>query len=69
MYLNDYKKGINNGELQELARFCNSYLLPTMMLPWGDSLFPHHCGYIYIDVIIQRYLQYCEIKIIDDKNF
>ena len=38
------------------------------MCPWGDSLFPNHCEYIYIGIIIQRYLQYFEIKLIDHNN-
>ena len=38
------------------------------MCPWGDSVFPHNFWYISIDVIIQCYLQHCEIKLIDDKN-
>ena len=28
----------------------------------------HHCRYISIDIFIQRYLQHCEINIIDNKN-
>ena len=54
MNLNDLKKWINSGELKELAQFCNSYLLPTTMRPWGDSVFPHHYRFIYIYIIIQR---------------
>ena len=62
------KKGINSGELQELARVCNTYLLPTIMCPWGDSVFPHHCGYRSIYIINKRYLQHREIKLIDNNN-
>ena len=34
----------------------------------GYSVFPHHCGYISIAIIIQTYLQHCEIKLIDNNN-
>ena len=64
----DWEKGINSGELTELARICNDYILPTIMCPWGDSVFPHHFGSISIDIIIQRKLQHCEIKLINNKN-
>ena len=68
MNLNDLKKGIKSGKLQELSQVCNYYILPKIMRPWGDSAFTHRCGYIYIDIIIQRYLQHCEIKLIDNNN-
>ena len=40
----------------------------TIMLPWGYSVFTHYYGYISIDITIQRCLQHCEIKLIDNKN-
>ena len=39
------EKGINSGELKELSQFLHGYLLATIMCPWGDSVFTHHCGY------------------------
>ena len=62
------EKIINSGELQELYRVCNAYIIPKIMFPWVDSVFPHNCGYISIGIIIQRYLQHCETKLIDNKN-
>ena len=61
-------KVINCGELQYLSRIYNAHLIPTIMCTWEDSVFPHNCGYIFIEIIIQRYLQHCEIKLIDNKN-
>ena len=62
------EKGINSGELQYLSPFFNPYILPTIMLLGGDSVFPHQCGYRSIGAIIQSYLQHGEIKLIDNNN-
>ena len=33
------------------------------MCPWGCSEFIHKCGYVPIDVMIQRHLSRCKIKL------
>jgi predicted GIY-YIG superfamily endonuclease len=68
MNIKKWNAKINTGDLPNLAQGCNELLLPTIMCPWGESVFIHKTGSIPIDVLFQRYLQRCEIKLIDSSN-
>ena len=37
------------------------------MCPFGDSVFIHKCGSVPIDVIFQRYIDFCEIDLINKR--
>ena len=66
--VNKWKESISSGELPRLAESCNEMLIPTILCPWGESVFIHKCGSLPIDIIIQRYIQYCEITLMNDAN-
>ena len=66
--LNQWNESMNSNNLSEIARICNKMLMPTILCPWGESVFPHKHGSVSIDLIFQRYLQQCEIPMIDSKH-
>lgn len=59
---------IESWMLPELAKACNNMMIPSILCPWGDSVFAHRCGSISIDLIFQRYLQKHEITMINSDN-
>ena len=61
--INDWKSGIDSGNLNKIAEVCNSYLMPTVLCPWGCSEFLHKVGSVDIQLILQRYLKKCKIAI------
>jgi hypothetical protein len=64
--LANWQEKINTNELPDLAQICDELLIPSVLCPWGESVFPHKCGTLAIDIVIQRYIQYCEIKLFSD---
>ena len=62
--IQDWNQSINTYMLSDLAIACNKHLLPTVMCPWGCSEFIHKCGNIPFDIVYQRYLHRCCIKLI-----
>ena len=50
--------------LLDIERICNAHIRPSVMCPWGCSEFIHKRGTVPIDVMIQRHLSRCEIKLI-----
>ena len=66
--LKSWNNGIAKSTLPDLATICDDLLLPTIMCPWGDSVFLHKCGSVQLDAIFQRYIQYCELKMINSNN-
>ena len=66
--LKTWHDGILESTLPSLARICDDILLPTIMCPWGESVFLHKCGSIPLDTTFQRYIQYCEIKLINPEK-
>ena len=61
---NKHKFNVDVGSflLPRLATTCNDFLIPTVNCSWGCSKFMHKCGKMQIDVIFQRYLQQCSLK-------
>ena len=60
---------IDSATLPNLAHVCNESITPSIMCPWGDSVFIHKTGTLPIDVVFQRFLQSTEIVMIDHKKF
>lgn len=60
-----WTNSIKDGTLTSLANVCNDLIIPTIMCPWGDSVFIHKTGSLPIDAVFQRYLQRVEIVMID----
>ena len=54
--LNQWNESMNSNNLSEIARICNKMLMPTILCPWGESVFPHKHGSVSIDLIFQRCL-------------
>ena len=63
--MKEWEEKINSGRLPDLAHVCNKFLLPTIMCPWGGSVFLHKVGSLPIDIVFQRYLEHCDIDLID----
>ena len=59
-----YAHNLKETKLSDLGVICNELLFPTVMCPWGDSVFIHKCGSVSLDSIFQRYLMRCELKLI-----
>ena len=62
-----WKDGINSAT--NLTNICNDLIMPSIMWPWGDSVFIHKTGTLPIDVIFQIFLQEAEIVMIDHTKF
>ena len=49
-----------------LSRLVSAYdneLMPNALCPWRYSEYIHKCGYAPLDLITQRHLQYCYLKL------
>jgi len=63
--LAEWKEDIESELLSRLAScWCNKFMIPRILCPWGCSEFNHKCGFISLDMIYQRYLPKCKIKLI-----
>ena len=58
-----WNEDINSYLLSRLASTSNKYLRPSIKCPWGCSEFLHKTGNISYDIIIQRILQKCALKL------
>lgn len=67
--IKEWNDDIDSYLLSRLAKTTNKFPVPTVKCPWGCSEFIHKVGYLPIDTIFQRYLQYCEIKTIQDPKY
>jgi hypothetical protein len=63
--IDEWNDAILSHQLPQLSQICNKYLMPTVLCPWGCSTFKHKVGNISIDLIFQRYIDKCNIKMID----
>ena len=64
----DWDQNIQSNVISNVAKVCNKYLLPTVLCPWGCSEFLHRSAFLDIDIVFQRFLPKCIIKIWNDKK-
>ena len=58
-------KILNLKKISYIADICNQFILPNILCPWGCSQFIHKVGYIYLDTVIQQFIQKCNLSIVD----
>ena len=63
--LETWNEGIKYQKLSSIADVCNQFLLPNFICPWGCSEFIHRFGYIFMDTVIKRFIQKCNLSIVD----
>lgn len=57
---------ISSYYLARLRDASNRSLRPTILCPFGCTEFPHKCGHLPFDIVFQRYLPRCNIRLISD---
>ena len=69
-YFKDKTKDLSNWDddigsymLSRLRSTSNKYLLPVIKCPWGCSEFMHKVGYLPMDIVFQKYLPRCCLKL------
>ena len=62
--INGWNGDIDLYLLARLRDTCNKHLILTVKCPWGCSEFIYKVGYLPLDVVFQRYLQKCIVKMI-----
>ena len=67
--IEEWNDDIDSYLLSRLANITNKFPVPTVKCPWGCSEFIHKVGYLPLDIIFQRYLQHCVIKIIQHPKY
>ena len=63
-----WNENIDSATLPNLASACNEMIMPTIMCPWGCSVFIHKIGSLPLDITIQRFIQQVELVLIDPKK-
>ena len=58
-------KGIKSQKLSSVSDVCNQFILPNVLCPWVCSEFIYKVGYIDLYTVIQRFIQKCNLSIID----
>ena len=53
MWIKRWNEGLNTSTLPSLTSICNEMIIPTIMCPWGDSVFLHNTGTLPIDIVLQ----------------
>ena len=66
--LNIWNNAMECQQLSSIADVCNRFLLPTVLCPWGCSEFLHCVGFLDIDTIMQRFIEKCDLSIVDAKK-
>ena len=66
--IEEWNGDINSYLLSKLRDTCNKHLVPTVKCPWGCSEFIHKVGYLPIDIVFQRFLQKCSVKMFSKKD-
>ena len=62
------KSVLEKNNLKDLMLFSNTYLIPSVLCPWGEADYIHKCGNITYDTVLQIYLPKCYIhKVNGDK--
>ena len=61
-----FNQQIHTDKLAYIAEACNKYLFPTVLFPWGCSNYMHQAGTLKIDLMIQRFLMKCKIKLMSN---
>ena len=64
-YLKTCNERIKYQTLSSIAYVFNQFLLPNVLCPWVCSEFIHKVGYIDLYTVIQRFIQKCNLSIID----
>ena len=57
-----WKLDVNIMLLSWLASECDDKLMPTVLCPWEWSEYIHKCRYVPLDLIIQRHLHDCYLR-------
>ena len=58
-------EGIKSPKIIFIDDFCNQFLLPNFLCPWGCSDFIHKVGYVNLDTVIQLFIQKCNLSIVN----
>ena len=66
--MKQWKNAIELKNISGISKVCNELLIPNILCPWGCSEFLHHCGYIDIEIILQRYIEKCDLSVVDAAN-
>ena len=62
------KCALDKNTLTDIMNCCNTYLMPSVLCPWGEAEYIHQCGNLPYDTLLQRYLPKCYIqKVNSDK--
>ena len=63
-----WKNCTKNPTLPKLVSVCNKLSIPKIMCPFGDLTFINEIGSISVDVSFQRYIEFCEIDLINNNK-
>ena len=63
--LESWNESIKLQNLSYIADSCNQFIVPNVLSPWGWSDFIHKVGYVDMDAVIQRFIQKCNLFIVD----
>ena len=55
--IREWKEEIDSKLLSRLVKISNKLLISNVLCPWRCSEYIHVCGYVEIDLIMQRYVQ------------
>ena len=66
--IKDFDDSINSYSLPRLRDACNQYLIPNVLCPFGCSEFGFKSGFISIDIVFQRYLPKCNLKLMNNSK-
>ena len=66
--ISKWNADINSFLLSRLASTSNTFLYPGIMCPWGCSEFQHKVGNLPLDIVYQRYLPRCKLKLISSPD-
>ena len=66
--ISKWNEVISSHYLSRLESGVNKYVMPNIHCPWGCTEYSHTCGHIDFDVVFQRYLLKCVLKLISTKE-
>ena len=59
---------IDSYSLPQLREAYNKHLRPSVLCPYGCSEFIHKCGYLSVDVVFKRHIQFVAIDMYSDRE-
>ena len=63
--LETFNEGIQSQKLSYISDFCNKFLLPNVLCPWGCLEFNNKVGYVDLGTVIQQFIQKWNLSIVD----